>query len=148
MSTHHPSRPSSFRGALLLAALTATLGLSAGCYYDDGWSYSVSVNAVADNETVFTGLTVTLSSDYDIDDATVYITEQDWGVTSAPADAVFALNEDGREATFTPVTTGTYVVRYRTWYYTNWDYDACYCTHHTSYRESYVTITVLAAPPG
>jgi hypothetical protein len=118
-----------------------------GCYYSDGYSYSVSVTTTADNSTVYSGMNVTLSSAYSIDNATVYITSQDWTVTTAPVAAVFALTDNGRDATLLPVTPGTYVVRYRTWYYTNYDYNYCYCTSATGYRESYVTVTVLAAPP-
>ena len=57
------------------------------------------------------------------------------------------LDDDGRDANFLAATAGTYTVRYRTWYYTNWDYDHCHCTVYSSYRESYVTVTVLPAPP-
>lgn len=128
------------------ALLIAGLIVLSGChYYNASYSYSVSVTAVADNETVVSGMTVSLTSDYDIDDAEVYITDQDWSVISAPASAVFTFDDDGRDATLIPTTPGTYVVRYRTWYYTNWDYDACFCTHSTGYRESFVTITVAAA---
>lgn len=128
--------------------LLACLLVLPGCHYyaGTGYSYSIQVTAVADNETVFSGMTVSLTSDYDIDNADVFITDQDWSVTTAPASAVFALDDDGRDATLLPVTAGTYVVRYRTWYYTDYDYYDCYCTHPTGYRESYVTITVLVAP--
>lgn len=129
--------------ALLIACVMAL----SGCYYTgSGYSYSVYVTAVADYDTVFTSMPVSLTSDYDIDNASVYITDQDWDVTTAPAAAVFAITDDGRDATFVPVTAGTYVVRYRTWYYTNYDYYDCYCTSYSSYRESYITITVLPAP--
>lgn len=128
------------------ALLLACLLVLPGCYYHAGYSYSIQVTAVADNETVFSGMNVSLTSDYDIDNAEVFITDHDWSVTSAPVSAVFALDDDGRDATLLPVTTGTYVVRYRTWYYTEYDYYDCYCTYPTGYRESYVTITVLVAP--
>lgn len=127
--------------------LVACLIVLSGCHYyaGSGYSYSIQVTAVADNETVASGMTVSLTSDYDIDDAEVYITDQDWSVIMAPPSAVFTFDDDGRDATLTPTTAGTYYIRYRTWYYTNWDYYDCYCTHPTGYRESYVTITVGAA---
>jgi hypothetical protein len=127
------------------AWLIACLMLS-GCYYNAHYDYSVTVTAVADNETVIVGTTVSLTSEYEIDNASVYITDQDWGVTSAPASSTFVLDDDGRDATFLASTPGTYVVRYRTWYYTGWDYDHCYCTDASGYRESSITITVVAAP--
>lgn len=131
--------------ALLFAALLAL----PGCYYyAGGYSYSVYVTAVADYDLVYPSTPVSLNSDYDIDNASVYITDQDWDVVTAPDAAVFVLDDDGRDATLIPVTAGTYVVRYRTWYYTNYDYYDCYCTDYTSYRESYVTIEVVPAPPG
>lgn len=139
-------RRSPFVCRLLAWPLVLVLTLS-GCYYSDGsYSYSISVNTMADNGTVVSGMSVSLSSDYDIDNASVYITDQDWGVTTAPTAAIFAFDDNGREATLMPLTPGTYVVRYRTWYYTNWDYNSCYCTYASSYRESYVTVTVLPAP--
>lgn len=131
--------------ALLMASLVAL----SGCYYSASgysYSYSVTVTAVADNDTALTGMTVSLMSDYDVDNAEVYITDHEWSVTSAPVAASFAFDDDGRDATLLPVTAGTYVVRYRTWYYTNYDYYDCYCTTYSSYRESYVTVTVLPAP--
>jgi hypothetical protein len=137
----------SWRHVRPLAALLLACLVLPGCYYyNASYSYSVTVTAVADNNTVFTAMSVTLASDYDIDGTTVYITDQDWSVTTAPALATYALDDDGRDATFIPLTPGTYVVRYRTWYYTSYDYDYCYCTYYTSYRESYVTINVLPAP--
>lgn len=136
----HPAR---WLPAMLIACVVAL----SGCYYvGSGYSYSVQVTAVADYDTVYTSTPVSLTSDYDIDNAEVYITDQDWDVTTAPTAAVFALTDDGRDATLLPVTAGTYVVRYRTWYYTNYDYYDCYCTAYTSYRESYITITVVVAP--
>jgi len=143
---NHMSRSLLFRWSPLWL-IACVMALSGCHYYHDDYSYgySVSVTAVADNTTVISGMSVALDSDYDIDGASVYITDQDWSVTTAPVSAVFALDDEGRSATFTPTTTGTYVVRYRTWYYTNYDYDYCYCTSATGYRESYVTITVVAA---
>ncbi len=129
-----------------LAALLIACLVLPGCYYSASYSYSVTVTAVADNNTVYTAMAVSLASDYDVDGTTVYITDQEWTVTTAPALATFALTDDGRVATFIPLSPGTYVVRYRTWYYTSYDYDSCYCTYYTSYRESYVTVNVLPAP--
>ncbi|HEX3132225.1 MAG TPA: hypothetical protein VHX44_01440 [Planctomycetota bacterium] len=132
---------------LIAWPMVLLLALS-GCYYSSGYSYSysVSVSATADNSPVVSGMSVSLNSVYNIDNATVYITSQDWTVTTAPVAAVFALNDNGRDATLVPVTPGTYVVRYRTWYYTNYDYNYCYCTYATGYREAFVTVTVLPAP--
>jgi len=147
MSRSLLSRRSLFTRWSPLALLIASLAALPGChYYEADYSYSISVNAVADNNTVMTGMSVSLASDYDIDGTSVYITDQDWSVTAAPTAAVFAFDDYGRDATLMPITAGTYVVRYRTWYYTSYDYDYCYCTTATGYRESYVTITVLIAP--
>ncbi len=129
-----------------MAALIAGVLLSSGCYYQADHSYSVSVTAVVDYQTVYSDTEVSLTSEYAIDNATVYIDDQDWSVTSAPSGAVYALDDYGRDAYLIPITVGTYVVRYRTWFYTNYDYDSCYCTYATGYRESYITITVIPAP--
>ncbi|MBA3699533.1 MAG: hypothetical protein H0W78_11865 [Planctomycetes bacterium] len=130
----------------LMAVLIAGVLLLSGCYYHADYSYSISVTAVADNQTVISTTPVSLTSEYDFDNVTVYIDDQDWSVTSAPAGAVFTFYDDGRDATLIPTSVGTYVVRYRTWYYTNYDYDYCLCTYATGYRESYITITVIPAP--
>lgn len=136
----------------LIAMLACCLFLLTGCFYVAGsyydYDYSVSVTAEADPDATFTGLTVNLSSTYAIDNASIYITSQDWTVTSEPASATYVLDDDGRDATLLAMTPGTYVVRYRTWYYSNYDYDYCYCTTATGYRESFVTITVTLAPSG
>lgn len=129
-----------------LTALVLGVLVLSGCYYSSSVSFSVSVNAVSSPDTTYEGLAVSLASVYAIDNAEVYITDQDWGVTGAPIGATYVLDDDGRDATFLASTPGTYTVRYRTWYYTDWDYYDCYCTVYTSYRESYVTITVLPAP--
>lgn len=130
---------------ILFACCALTLP---GCFYYAGYStsYSVVVITSASPDTTFQGLTVSLNSAYAIDNASVYITSQDWSVTDAPLAATYVLSDQGRSATLLPNTPGTYVMRYRTWYYTNWDYSYCYCTYYTSYRESYVTVTVLPAP--
>jgi hypothetical protein len=134
----------------LPALLACCLFVLPGCYYSAGYyaydNYSVSVTASAEPATTFTGMAVDLNSSYAIDNAAVYITTQDWTVTAAPTAATYALTDGGRDATLLAVTPGTYVVRYRTWYYTNYDYDYCYCTTATGYRESFVTITVVPAP--
>ena len=133
--------------ALLVCCL---LGMS-GCHYvavDDGGysSYQVTVYADAEPNVLYSGMSTTLTSTYVVDNASITITDQDWMVTSAPAGYVLA--DYGREAIFTPSAAGVYVMRYRIWYYSNWDYDACYCSYATGYRESYVTVTVVAAPYG
>lgn len=128
-----------------LLVLLALLALP-GCYYDTSVSFSVHVTTVSSSDTTYSGMAVSLESVYAVDNAAVYITAQDWTVTGAPVSATYVLDDDGREAVFLASTAGTYTVRYRTWYYTNWDYDDCHCTAYTSYRESYVTITVLPAP--
>ena len=137
----------------LLVVLACCLIALPGCFYSAGYyyhdyDYSVAVVAVADPETTFSGVPVDLTSVYAIDNATVYISEQDWTVIEAPFDATFALDDDGRDATLLAATPGDYKVLYRTWYYTNYDYDYCYCTTSTGYRESFVIVTVLPAPPG
>lgn len=134
----------------LLALLACSLLLLPGCYYAAGYyydyDYSVSVSAEAAPSTTFSSVAVNLSSTYAIDNASIYITSQDWTVTSAPDTATYVLDDNGRDATLLAVTPGTYVVRYRTWFYSNYDYNACYCTTATGYRESFVTITVVPAP--
>ena len=136
--------------ALLFAALLSLPGCHyyADPVYDNGYRYSISVTAVAVYDTAYSGTEVPLFSDYDLDNVEVYITDQDWTVISAPVSAVFALDDYGRDATLLPVTPGTYVVMYRTWYYTNYDYYDyyCYCYNSSGYRESYVTVTVFPAP--
>ncbi len=127
-----------------LALLAGCLLVLNGCYYSASVSYSITVSTEAQPDALYVGTSSTLVSTYAVDNAAVYITTQDWTVTTAPAG--FVLSDAGREATFTPTGPGTYVVRYRTWYYTNWDYDYCYCYNATGYRESYVTVTVLPAP--
>lgn len=131
---------------LLLALVTLP-----GCYYAVGGyyyydDYSVAVTATGQPDPTFAGTPVDLDSVYAIDNAQVYITTQDWTVTTAPAGAIYVLDDDGRSATLLATTPGTYTVRYRTWYYTDWDYGYCYCTTATGYREAFVTITVVAAP--
>lgn len=134
-----PSR--SFLAVLLFGVLALS-----GCYYSaSGSSYSVSVTIVSSPSTTYEGVAVTLESLYAVDNAAVYITDQDWSVTGAPPGSTFVLDDNGREASFLSATAGTYTVRYRTWYYTDWDYDYCHCTVYSSYRESYVTVTVLPA---
>ena len=134
--------------ALLFAALLALPGCHyyADSGYDNGYSYSISVTAVANYDLVYSGTPVSLFSDYDLDNVEVYITDQDWTVISAPEAAEFYFDDYGRDATLEPVTPGTYVVLYRTWYYTNYDYYDyyCYCYNSSGYRESYVTIVVQA----
>lgn len=139
-------RPLPFRWSLA-ALIFGMLALS-GCYYSSSISYSVSVTTVASPDITFEGIAVDLESVYAIDNAAVYITDQDWSITGAPLGATFVLDDNGRDATFLATTPGDYTVRYRTWYYTDWDYYDCYCTVYTSYRESFVTITVVPAPPG
>jgi hypothetical protein len=133
--------------ALLVCCL---LGLS-GCHdagVDEGSysSYQVTVYTDAQPDALYAGMSTSLGSTYVVYNASITITDQDWMVTSAPAGYVLA--DYGREAIFTPGAAGVYVVRYRTWYYSNWDYDACYCSYATGYSESYVTVTVVAAPYG
>ena len=120
--------------------------LLSGCYYSASVSYSITVTTQAQPDTIIAGTSTTLVSIYQIDNASVYLTAQDWTVTTAPA--AYVISDQGRDATFTPAGSGTFVVRYRAWYYTNWDYNYCYCTYATGYRESYVTVTVLPAPSG
>ena len=129
-----------------LALLATCLLLLSGCHYSssDSYGYSVTVSTQAQPNALYEGTSSTLVSRYAVDNASVYITAEDWTVTSAPDG--YVLSDAGREATFTPLGPGTYVVRYRTWYYTDWD--SCYCYEATSYRETYVTVTALAAPAG
>jgi hypothetical protein len=130
---------------VFIVALVGMLGLS-GCYYSSSISFSVHVSTTSSPDTTFEGVAVDLESVYAVDNAEVYITAQDWTVTGAPGGSTWMLDDDGRDATFLADTPGTYTIRYRTWYYTNWDYEDCFCTTYTSYRESYVTVTVLPAP--
>ena len=133
--------------ALLVCCLLGISGChDAGVYEDSYSSYQVTVYADAQPDVLYSGMSTSLGSTYVVYNASITITDQDWMVTSAPAGYVLA--DYGREAIFTPGAAGVYVVRYRTWYYSNWDYDACSCSTSSGYRESYVTVTVVAAPYG
>jgi hypothetical protein len=132
-----------------LALVACCLLFLSGCYYEsesDDVYFRVEVSAEADHPTAFVGMTVELSSYYVTDHASVYITTHDWTVVSHPAGATYILDDYGRDASLLPLSPGTYVVRYRTWYYTNHDYEDCDCTTATGYREDFVTITVVPAP--
>jgi hypothetical protein len=123
-------------------AFLACCVLLLGACHEYHVSYSISVNADATPNPTYAGLTITLSSRYSTDNANAYVTDHDWTVTSAAGG--YTLQDDGFTAEFTPTAVGTYVVRYRTWYYTNWDSGCCY--YPTSYREVYVTVSVVPGP--
>lgn len=116
-----------------LPALALFALLLSGCH--DDFSYSVSITTTADSSTVPTGNAVGLSVYFTISNTSVAIDYDDWQIVSSPGAAV--LSDFGRSADLTPYVAGTYVVRYRVWYWTDYgDYN---------YQESF--ITVLAAAP-
>ncbi len=131
---------------LLLLLLLPSVLLTNGCSSSSDYSYSIAISTEAQPDTIYVGTPTTLLSYYHTDNVAVYLTAQDWTVVTAPDG--YVLSDFGREADFTPSGPGTYVVRYRTWYYTNYDYDSCYCTYATGYRESYVSVTAVLAPAG
>jgi hypothetical protein len=110
--------------------------LLSGCYCD--CSYSVSINTTADTGTVPVGDVVGLSVHFTSENTSVTIDSDDWQVVSGPGG--YTLTDFGRSADLTPVVAGTYVVRYRVWYWTDWgDYN---------YQESFVTVQAVAAFAG
>ena len=119
-----------------LATLLFALVLLAGC--DGWWSWSVTVNTYSTSSSTYPGTTVGLSAVFETDNTSVWIDHDEWAVVSAPGG--YALTAHGQSADFTGQVVGSYVVRYRVWYWVD--------NGNSSYQESFVTITVLAAPPG
>ena len=116
--------------AVLLALLLS------GCH--DDFSYSVSINTMAESGTVTTGQAVGLSVHFTTDNTSVSIDSDDWQVVSSPGS--YTLTDFGRSADLTPAVAGTYVVRYRVWFWTDWgDY---------IYKESFVTVQAVTAFAG
>lgn len=119
-----------------LALLLFSLVLLAGCH--DHWSWSVTVTTYSESSTVYTGTEVGLTAVISTDNTDVWIDNEDWSVVSAPG--TYALGDHGQLAEFTGLVAGTYVLRYRVWY---WADNGYYYE-----QESFVTVTVLTAPAG
>jgi hypothetical protein len=123
--------------------LLACLLVLSSCHsYHSGYHFSVSVNTEAAPSPTFTGLETNLSASYSTDNVAVYLTDHNWTVLTAAGP--YVLQDNGFTAKFTPSVAGDYTIRYRAWYYTNYDY----CCYATSYRESIVVVTALVPPPG
>lgn len=119
-----------------LALLLVSLTLLAGCH--DDFSWSVTISTYAESSTAYTGTEVGLTAVIAADNTDVRIDDEDWEVVSAPG--AYALGDHGQYAEFTGLVPGTYVLRYRVWY---WADDGYYYV-----QESFVTVTVLSAPAG
>lgn len=119
-----------------LATLLFALALLAGCHGHVSWSVTITTHSAS--STAYTGTEVGLYAVFHLDDTDVWIDDEDWDVVSAPG--AFALDDHGQTAELTGLVSGDYVVRYRVWY---WVDDGSY---HV--QESFVTVTVLPAPPG
>ncbi len=128
---------------LSLCGLVACIFILGGCsYYVSGYNYTITVNTSAAPTPTYTGMATTLSASYATDNVSLYLTAHDWSVVNAAGP--YVLQDNGFTAQFTPGIAGQYTIRYRTWYYTNYDY----CCYATGYRESYVVVTVLTPVPG
>jgi hypothetical protein len=127
-----------------LLGLMSTSFIMSGCHYysDNVDSYQVSVSTTAAPNPSFAGFTSTVSASYSNDNVVLNLTAHDWSVVSSSG--AYVLVDHGYTADFTPMIAGDYTLRYRTWYYTNYDY----CCYATGYRESYVVVTAFAPPPG
>lgn len=119
-----------------IITLLVALVLLAGCH--DHWSWSVTITTYSESSTVYTGTEVGLTAVIHADNTDVWIDNEDWDVISAPGG--YVLGDHGQYAEFTGLVAGSYVLRYRVWY---WADNGYYYS-----QESFVTVTVLAAPAG
>ena len=120
------------RLTILLLAIT----LFTGCHEDASWS--VSITTYSESSAAYTGTEVGVTAMISSSNTTVWIDAENWDVISAPG--AFVLADYGHRADFTGLAPGDYVLRYRAWY---WIDDGRYYS-----QESFVVITVLAAPAG
>jgi len=129
---------------VLALGLFSCLFVLSGCHYyaSAGPYYTVSVTANAAPSPTFTGFDTTLSATYATSNVAVYLVAHEWSMVTAAGP--YILEDYGFTGKLTPGVAGEYTLRYRTWYYTNYDY----CCYATEYRESYVVITAFAPPPG
>ena len=127
---------------LAMISLLVALCTLSGCHYYSSYSYDVHVGTEVGPNPSYAGLTVSLNATYDLDNVSIHITDHEWVVTSA--DGAYTLVDNGLTGEFTPMVAGNYTIKYRTWYYTEYDY----CCYATEYRESVVVLTVLDPVPG
>jgi hypothetical protein len=128
---------------LALGLFPCLMALS-GCYYyvSNVPYYSVNVTTNAAPTPTYTGFQTTLSANYVTENVAVYIVAHEWSMVTAAGP--YILEDNGFTGNLTVGVAGQYTLRYRTWYYTNYDY----CCSATEYRESYVVITALVPPSG
>jgi hypothetical protein len=119
-----------------IATLLVALMLLAGCH--DHWSWSVTVTTYSDPPSTYSGSEVGLTAVIHAHRTDVWIDTEDWDVVTAPG--AYVLHDHGQTADFSGTTAGDYVLRYRVTYWADNGY------HYA--QESFVTVTVLAAPPG
>ncbi len=126
-----------------LAIIPCVLALS-GCYYyaSDVPYYSISVTTDVALSPTFAGFDTAVTATYATNNVAVYLVEHDWSVVSAAGP--YVLVDNGFTGTLRPGVAGEYLLRYRAWYYTNYDN----CCSASDYRESYVVVTALTPPPG
>ena len=119
-----------------IASLLIALLLLTGCH--ETWEWSVTITTTADQSSTYIGNEVGLTAFIHAHNTDVWVDVEDWDVVTAPG--AYTLGDHGRDAEFTGMAVGDYVLRYRVWY---WADDGYY------YRQdSFVTVSVLAAFAG